>query len=340
MYVITCLTGLLRSATSFTPRGHKLSTLDIMLPSSPIVKRNNLVAEECGSLNLPSCSRRRLLKNTYFLSTNGNDGDNKGTRSKTRKPSGVYSRPSAAIERGSGFYVPGLEGSRVRSLFGIFLVALCYINHTVGSPNAITFSQTLSESVTYIFGMLLFLQGLVEFGKESGFVVKSKEDQYEEAVSSSSSVSLTQVASSSLTEECIESLQWIAASFISLTPATHVLLIETSSEDMGSSASILFQLGAFDSRMSAQQMNECIQATINAVYQSKGGRVSVPSTHPAANLIPDEYRRCVLLQRVDVAKDSAKRCFVIGSNQLLPAFAKNDLKWLGSLAKYAQLEMQ
>ena len=188
--------------------------------------------------------------------------------------------------------------------------------------------------------MLLFLQGLVEFGKESGFVVKSKEDQYEEAVSSSSSVSLTQVASSSLTEECIESLQWIAASFISLTPATHVLLIETSSEDMGSSASILFQLGAFDSRMSAQQMNECIQATINAVYQSKGGRVSVPSTHPAANLIPDEYRRCVLLQRVDVAKDSAKRCFVIGSNQLLPAFAKNDLKWLGSLAKYAQLEMQ
>ena len=30
------------------------------------------------------------------------------------KRKGVYSRPSAAIERGSGFFIPGLEGGRVR----------------------------------------------------------------------------------------------------------------------------------------------------------------------------------------------------------------------------------
>jgi len=68
------------------------------------------------------------------------------------------------------------------------------LNHTVGSTNAIGFYQTLSESITYVFGTLIFLQELVDFGEESGFVVRSKELEREDvSATSSSSVSLTQV---------------------------------------------------------------------------------------------------------------------------------------------------
>ncbi len=307
----------------------------------------------------PCCnSRGTFSSNKHFVSKNNDDmskSRNSRAISKGKKASGVYSRPSAAIERGSGFYVPGLEGSRVRSLFGIVVSALCYLNHASAGSQQIVVptSQVLSELITYVFGALLLLQGLVEFGKES-FVEKSGGPvESLQELPSSSSLSLTQISSSTLTDTCIESLQWVAASFISLTPATHVLLIEVLMLDQNeypssADSSILFQLGNFYPEAPAeeqQKKKEYIEAAVSAAFQSKGGRISVPSTHPAAQLLPESFRRCVLLQRLDNISDTKssetqRRCLVIGSDCLLPAFTKNDLKWLGSLASYAQLEFE
>ena len=296
------------------------------------------------------------------LKTKKDDYDNR--RSNKTKSIGVYSRPSAAIERGSGFYVPGLEGSRVRSLFGILVAALCYINHSsTGSqlqPAVVPNSQFVSEFITYLFAFLLILQGILEFGKETLTEVPSGLAESLQDLSSPSSLSLTQLSSSTLTNQCLESLQWIAASFISLTPATHVMLIEMmfdeqndrlffSTTTTATDSSILFQLGNFSSEEEAERHLEkrkkFIEAAVTAAFQSKGGRISVPTTHPAAQLIPENFRRCVLLQRLDDTVSSTKslpsrrRCLVIGSDSLLPAFTKNDLRWLGSLATYLQLEL-
>ena len=41
------------------------------------------------------------------------------------KGSGYYVRPSAALERGGGFYVPGLEGDRLRLLVAVVLLVGC-----------------------------------------------------------------------------------------------------------------------------------------------------------------------------------------------------------------------
>jgi hypothetical protein len=218
----------------------------------------------------------------------------------------------------------------------------------------------VSESITYSFAFLLILQGILEFGKETLTEAPAGIAESLQDLSSPSSLSLTQLSSSTLTNQCLESLQWIAASFISLTPATHVMLIEMimdeqtdrhffSTTTTATDSSILFQLGNISSEEEAEGLQErkkkFIEAAVTAAFQSKGGRISVPTTHPAAQLIPETFRRCVLLQRLDDTVSNTKslpsrrRCLVIGSDSLLPAFTKNDLRWLGSLATYAQLEL-
>ena len=78
--------------------------------------------------SIRKCNRRYNHKTIQILCQSKVDGD---TPSPAGKVKGVYSRPSAAIEKGSGFYIPGLEGSKVRLLFGTLVLLLNYINHTL-----------------------------------------------------------------------------------------------------------------------------------------------------------------------------------------------------------------
>ncbi len=96
----------------------------------------------CDVKSAPSsCPRVSCFK---LLAT---DDDNNNANNKKAK--GVYVRPSGAIERGSGFFVPGLEGPKVRVLFGIVLLALTAINHSLGSSsitNSIRATGTVGAS--------------------------------------------------------------------------------------------------------------------------------------------------------------------------------------------------
>ena len=129
-------------------------------------------------------------------------------------------------------------------------------------------------------------------------------------------------------ETMVEKVKWVAATYAALTSATHVFLLD----DDGGNCELLYGLGDSMNQVQASTESESIQAALDTVYKSKGGRVSVPDSHPCAVLLPEDNRRCILLQRVNV--DGRRRCLMIGSNQLLVAFTKNDLKWLGSLGEY------
>jgi len=310
---------------------------------------------------------------------------------KKQKPKGVYARPSAAIERGSGFYVPGLEGSRVRGLFGVLVLTLTVINTysfsvSTGASETVSSSMsstlTISEIISITYSILLILQGLVEFGKENGFVVdlsnngidpndttnsvdtnsNSNDDGEETQQSQENKKTVNQYASpqllSSTSSQIINDLQWISASFVSLTPATHILLVKISQHasnsesdtDDNTSPSILYTLGSFNRNNENEEEIDkntasAIQSVVQTAFDSKGGRVSVPSDHPGSYLIPNEtYRRCLLFQRLtdehnENQNDRDHYCLVVGSNQLLAAFTKNDLKWLGRLANYLELSL-
>ena len=251
-----------------------------------------------------------------------------------KKTKGVYARPSAAIEKGSGFYVPGLEGSRVRILFGILVLVLSYVNTLLGLGDSSVEAVEFSGKLVNFYGILLLIQGALEFGKENGLGLDdtfgkeklgSKAANAAVSASAASAKQLDQMIQGGLREDAsmVDNIRWVAASYVSLTVATNVLFLD---EDEG----VLYSLGgAFNSD---DVEDSAIQAAIDTVYQSKGGRVSVPETHPCAYLLPEESRRCVLLQQVEI--DGRRKCLMVGSNQLLAAFTKTDLKWLGSLGDY------
>lgn len=60
------------------------------------------------------------------------------------KERGFYTRPSAAVERGGGFYVPGLEGYRWRLAVASVLSAALVLNRLL-SPGEAAQSQLASE---------------------------------------------------------------------------------------------------------------------------------------------------------------------------------------------------
>lgn len=283
-----------------------------------------------------------------------------------KKSTGVYARPSAAIERGSGFFIPGLEGSRVRLLFGILALVLTYVNNSLNVPGGPTTNGLgVSEAVAVLAGILLLLQAAVEFGQELGFGAKvGAAGDEKSSSSSSSSPSSSRNAESSaaaaavsnleqrispalkdLGDRVVDTVTWTGATYIALTPASHVVVVSDTGE--GTEATLFYALGDFGSTDSTAKADIGAKAAVDEVYRSKGGRISLPADHPATTgLLPESARRCVLLQRIEGTTTTTSRgtshqdghnqrtCIVVGSNQLLQAFTKNDLRWLGRLAMY------
>lgn len=76
---------------------------------------------------------------------------------------GMYRRPSKAIEQGGGFYVPGLEGPRLRFLTSVILILAVYINHNNDQTDRSSLSLIIAEITTISMSLLLFLQGYFQF---------------------------------------------------------------------------------------------------------------------------------------------------------------------------------
>ena len=73
---------------------------------------------------------------------------------------GYYRRPSRAIEKGGGFFVPGLEGEKIRVVSAAALILMIASNRA-GVEDATT-AQITSEAIGVVMALILFLQGLAE----------------------------------------------------------------------------------------------------------------------------------------------------------------------------------
>ena len=93
---------------------------------------------------------------------------------------GMYVRPSRAIEKGGGFFVPGLEGERIRIVSAVLLLMLYAIN-LVGT-NAAEFS--ISTAAGLFVTVLLLLQGVVDlFPSDSALSKDSRIDPMKDVLS-------------------------------------------------------------------------------------------------------------------------------------------------------------
>jgi len=253
--------------------------------------------------------------------------DNQKERKIGRKE-GVYVRPSAAIERGSGFFVPGLEGPKVRLFGGVVLLVLLAVNHVLSSETAAAaLGNSFSEGLAAVFSVLVLVQGAIEYTKENrreSLIVEGSGSNAEANPVSSYKQQWLVPASDG---EWKDRVQWAAATYMSLTPANHIALIGP--------GSVVYWLSNTDnSAPTHEQVAEACQAALDTCLQSKSGRVSLPPSHPVVqHLAPEGHQRCVVLQRVD---EASQLVWMMTSDQLLATFTQRDLQWMGQLALYMQ----
>ena len=268
--------------------------------------------------------------------------------SKSARERGIYARPSAAIERGSGFFIPGLEGPRIRILFGITVLIADWANHTFAESQVGDYGQIIAEILAAFYGALLLLQGLIESGvgevgsrgnNSNNLVIEGNGDGVDnndidnamKGTISSSGVSPIIQGN----EFALKSMQRLARTIVNLTPATHFIL---ANEEDG----VLYRYGIWvddDNKSGDNNTDEdrsVIKLALDAAGSSRAGRVALPSEHPASKLLPTSATRCILIQSIDIdgygSDTGGKSCLIIGSDKLLPAYTKNDLRWIGQIA--------
>ena len=114
----------------------------------------------------PSSINHHFQKRTHStnLFATNNDKPSSSSTSKSARERGIYSRPSAAIERGSGFFIPGLEGPRIRILFGMTVLLANGANHLFAESEVGDLGQIVAEVLAAGYGVFLLLQGLIESG--------------------------------------------------------------------------------------------------------------------------------------------------------------------------------
>jgi hypothetical protein len=276
-------------------------------------------------------SRKQYRHWTVSLRAADDDSSNmngSSTNTKSARSNGVYSRPSGAIERGSGFFVPGLEGPKVRLFVGLVLMAATVVNHSLAAAATadVNPANTFAEGLAGAYSILVLLQAAIEYTKDmrGQIMIPSKDEKATSSTKTATTASLSQQWSMEVDQEWRERVEWMASLYLSLTPATHVMLVGP--------GKILYWLGSTAQPSFSEAQGEGSMAALETVSKSKGGRVSLPGTHPAVtSLAPDQHSRCVVLQRVD---DSSQLALMMTSEQLLPSFTKQDLQWLGQLAQY------
>ena len=316
-----------------------------------IIWHHKSVASASSSAFVPSVSSRIFRctdtvqpqylhnKSIICLSATSNDsGNTGGNTSKSARERGIYSRPSAAIERGSGFFVPGLEGSRIRLIFGMIVLIADGTSHALIESMPGDWGQVVAEVLAAFYGALLVLQGSIEMGVERGFALKGDSNSGSEGIISiENEDGIIQNRGSRVAEalkgdeDTISTIQRMAQTIISFTPATYFQFV---SEDLG----VLYSFGVGNdaATIDINEQTRMAKLSLDAVSGSKGGRVALPSDHPASKLLPEEATRCILVQKVNDYQGS-RACMVIGSDKLLPSFTKNDLRWIGQLAEYNSL---
>jgi hypothetical protein len=150
-----------------------------------------------------------------------------------------YVRPSAAIERGSGFFVPGLEGGKARLAMGTVLVALCIVQQHQLADLGVPMDGALA--IASLYSGLVLLQSGIEFAQDSVRQERSRRAVSTDKVESGSADSFAgswagsddadvrdaaaESAASLNANEYKDRVEWAASTYLSLTPATRMLLV-------------------------------------------------------------------------------------------------------------------
>ena len=131
---------------------------------------------------------------------------------------GFYARPSAAVERGGGFYVPGLEGSKLR-LAAATVLSVGLVLNRLASPAEAASSQLVSEALGTLGLLLLFAQVAAQSQQER------EQEQTELRAALAARIKEERVLSPLLLPAVADRAKWAAETLLRLTPALGVVWV-------------------------------------------------------------------------------------------------------------------
>ncbi|KAL3796243.1 hypothetical protein ACHAWO_010523 [Cyclotella atomus] len=287
----------------------------------------------------PSCHRDVMLKPRPYrymhsLFASNDDKTSSSSTSKSARERGIYSRPSAAIERGSGFFIPGLEGPRIRLLFGITVLIADAASHFLAESQPGDVGQLIAESTIAFYGALLLFQGIIESGgQRNSQALDTSTDENGDVIGTGEGIAKEMISDGiKMNIKAVSSIRKAANTIIDFTPTKYVMLADKSS---GTVYTLNSSNSAVPISSSDEQINT-INLALNAVSESRGGRVALPTEHPVSKLLPPSASRCILVQKVNSVTED-QYCLILGSDSLLPSFTKNDLRWIGQLSETIKL---
>jgi hypothetical protein len=117
-------------------------TAHLPLTGSAVSRSPGLLIGTTSTLRGPVCAPPRRMGVRALRSADDPQGE--AERQGGRK--GFYVRPSKALETGGGFYVPGVEGSRLRLGLAVASVVLLFVNRAISQGAEPEFSQVASPS--------------------------------------------------------------------------------------------------------------------------------------------------------------------------------------------------
>ena len=324
-----------------------------------ILSHGNEDDDRCAANELPDSSELSSSSTTTLIAKPFTK-----TPKQMKNSGGVYVRPSAAIERGSGFFVPGLEGYKVRLFVGSIVVLLTVVLHftnDVTTDGGDVRGNDFAETLALFYGLLVLLQGSIEARKDNLIVSNYRNNASSMMKNSSKGVQVVyqqQWFMEIPDTEWRQTVEWVASTYLSLTSATEIILIGP--------GKIIFSLGtnARPSRTNYDDDDDdeyrgC-NGALATLAQSTSGCLSLPMNHITVQtlVLPSSSTSSSTLRasdRIDDNDDEMARnlsvprsvvlqqindqlCWMMVSNQLLASFTTNDLQWLGQLAQYTNPE--
>lgn len=171
------------SYSSYIRCSSPLSSLSMLAPhligqttKTPAAIRHH--TGPCQTL-MPINQRTYPAHSRLLMGNDDNSLDQRGMK-------GYYTRPSRAIEKGGGFYIPGLEDQKIRWLSGLLIIIVTILNH-LGVED-----QYLQQTVSEFIGvtMAIYLIALTIPSSNSSDQNKSTYDMISILQSSTSQSSL------------------------------------------------------------------------------------------------------------------------------------------------------
>lgn len=143
-----------------------------------------------------------------------------------------YKNPSKAIEKGGGFFIPGLRGPRLRYLVSILAACLLGLNHVM-SRSEHPHTQTVSELFTAFSSLAVFATAVMDSAAQAAAQAAAQSPESDGPIlpirEDSAIASVEQKLSSSSQKEpnSAETAAWALAVCTDLTPATHIAVFRS-----------------------------------------------------------------------------------------------------------------